>query len=398
MGGAPPTAQQLHVFRQSLQATIAEKRLEAFYPPHAAQNIDQIAARAAASIEQLCQTWRLPREIGSDVAKIGLYDVMLYIDDSGSMAFEEGGERIKDLEVVLERVSHAAGLLDDDGISVRFMNSVPPVNLADHIKSKAQIEQLMREVKFKGLTPLGTELRAKIIDDVVRRAHANQLKKPVLVITLTDGTPAGEAREAVFDTIKYANSELSRTRYGPGAIAFQFAQLGNDVKAREFLAKLDADLIVGHLIDCTSNFENEQVEMARAQPPVDLTPELWLVKLLLGAIDSSYDRKDEKQASSVPPPGAHPGQYGQQPYGQQQQQYGQQPQYAQQQQYGQKQQQYGQQPAYGQQPQYGGQQPHGQQPYGQQPQYGGLPPYGQQQQPPHGQQPPGGYGQQPKYY
>lgn len=31
--------------------------------------------------------------------------------------------------------------------------------------------------------------------------------------------------------------------------------------------------------------------MARANPPVDLTPDLWIIKLLLGAIDPSYDTK-----------------------------------------------------------------------------------------------------------
>ena len=35
--------------------------------------------------------------------------------------------------------------------------------------------------------------------------------------------------------------------------------------------------------------------MSHAHPPVELTPELWLVKLLLGAIDSSYDTQDEKR-------------------------------------------------------------------------------------------------------
>jgi hypothetical protein len=31
--------------------------------------------------------------------KLSLFDVVLYIDDSGSMAFEEGGERIDDLKL-----------------------------------------------------------------------------------------------------------------------------------------------------------------------------------------------------------------------------------------------------------------------------------------------------------
>lgn len=39
-------------------------------------------------------------------------------------------------------------------------------------------------------------------------------------------------------------------------------------------------------------YESEADEMKR-KANMDLTPELWLVKLLMGAIDSSYDAQDE---------------------------------------------------------------------------------------------------------
>jgi hypothetical protein len=116
--------------------------------------------------------------------------------------------------------------------------------------------------------------------------------------------------------------------------------------------------------------------MARASPPVDLTPDLWMIKLILGAIDPSYDTKDEKAGQAGLPPrppqqgygGPPPGQYGQQP------QYGQGPSGG-----------YGQ-PASGG---YGQQGPGGyqQQPYG-------APPGGQQgyNRPPPGPPGQGGYG------
>jgi hypothetical protein len=47
--------------------------------------------------------------------RLALYDIIIYIDDSGSMAFEEQGERIKDLELILQRVAFAATLFDEDG-------------------------------------------------------------------------------------------------------------------------------------------------------------------------------------------------------------------------------------------------------------------------------------------
>lgn len=106
--------------------------------------------------------------------------------------------------------------------------------------------------------------------------------------------------------------------------------------ATEFLAKLDSDRQFGGSVDCTSNFENESAEMARANPPVDLTPDLWVLKLILGAIDPSYDTQDEQGNAGAqggyggPPPqqggyGGPPPQQGgyggppQQGYGQQQQ-------------------------------------------------------------------------------
>jgi len=169
------------------------------------------------------------------------------------MQFEEGGERIKDLKLILERVASVATLFDDDGISLRFMNARYDIAMLENIRSEQQIDSLMRNVQFKGLTPMGTELRAKVIDGIViPKMRAGQYRKPTLVIIITDGQPAGEASNTVTETIKYASQEVGR-QFGPGGIAFQFAQVGNDLKAREFLGKLDEDPVVGRLVDCTSS-------------------------------------------------------------------------------------------------------------------------------------------------
>ncbi|KAI9768205.1 MAG: hypothetical protein M1840_005035 [Geoglossum simile] len=370
-----------------LESAIEDKKLRAFYP-QSSTVLNGIAEKAEVQIDKICSEWCIPKEVGQDIVKLALFDIILYIDDSGSMKFEEKGERIKDLRLILARVAYAASLFDTDGITV---------------------EELVDRVAFSGLTPLGTKLREKILDPLVLTpAKQRQLKKPVLVITITDGQPAGEKEGTIFEAIKGASDDLARYNYGR-AVFYQFAQVGNDERAREFLAKLDSDRQIGDLVDSTSNYEVEQDEMSNALPPIDLTPELWLVKLLLGAIDSSYDTKDEKSGSR---PQASSGQYvAQQSYGapagggpqyqgppQQQNPLPQQPGYGGQQQYPPQQPGYGgqqqyppQQPGYGGQQQYPPQQPGygGQQQYPpQQPGYGG-----EQQYPP--QQP--GYGGQRQY-
>ncbi|KAB8343184.1 hypothetical protein FH972_022774 [Carpinus fangiana] len=392
-GGAPPPGpagpQEVAAYQAALDRAVQEKQLQSLVKPGMTT---AIAQQAPGRVNELCQKWRLPQEVGRDLARLGLYDIIIYVDDSGSMAFEENGERIDDLKLVLQRVCYAATLFDQDGISVRFMNTQLPHGVGDHITSEDQINRMMSNVKFSGLTPMGRELRRKVIDDIVlKQARSGGLKKPVLVITVTDGQPAGDepSNTAVIDAVRYAVSEVQRATGSPHGIAFQFAQVGNDVKAREFLGKLDTDPAIGNMIDCTSNFEQEQQEMMQQQPPVELTPDLWVVKLLMGAIDPSYDSKDEVRsyrpgggAPPHPPAGQYgaPGGYGQAPPPGQ---YGGQPGYGQHQppqgQYG----GYGQQPP--QQPQYGGQQGgYGQQPP-QQPQYGGQQGGYGQQQPPQGQ-------------
>lgn len=175
------------------------------------------------------------------------------------MQFYDQGSRIDDLKLILSRVVSVATLFDDDGISVRFMNDQknpkPPFQPGelDGIKSEQQVEQLFTKISFAGITPLGTQLNEKVlIPMVVQKARTNSLRKPVLVIIITDGEPAGENEGTIQNVIRSASTELSRTQYGPGALSIQIAQVGRDKQANEFLKRLDNDPLVGSLIDCTS--------------------------------------------------------------------------------------------------------------------------------------------------
>lgn len=66
------------------------------------------------------------------------------------MQFEENGERIDDLKLILNRVVQAATLFDDDGISIRFMNTNLPPGMGDNVTSEHQIQSIMNSVKYSG--------------------------------------------------------------------------------------------------------------------------------------------------------------------------------------------------------------------------------------------------------
>lgn len=176
---------------------------------------------------------------------------MLLIDDSGSMSFEENGSRIDDLKLILSRVSYAASLFDDDGVQIRFLNS--QVN-GDGIRNEQQVQDLVSRATFSGMTEVGTKLQQKILEPLVLGpARAGQLRKPVLVITITDGQPVGESKNHLSNVIRQTINTLTSTHYGRGALALQFAQVGNDMQARQFLGELDEDPEIGGFIDCISS-------------------------------------------------------------------------------------------------------------------------------------------------
>lgn len=88
--GGSISAQQIE---QVLVQTVRDQHLESFYPP-GSPALQQIAQRVAAagSLDKVAQEWRLPKEIAVDLVKLSLFDTVLYVDDSGSMQFEDGGE------------------------------------------------------------------------------------------------------------------------------------------------------------------------------------------------------------------------------------------------------------------------------------------------------------------
>lgn len=41
--------------------------------------LDRIAARGAAQVNELCRRWKVPLEVGRDVVKLALFDIIIYI-------------------------------------------------------------------------------------------------------------------------------------------------------------------------------------------------------------------------------------------------------------------------------------------------------------------------------
>jgi len=268
------------------------------YPFYTFADVVRIAQHIASSgaLAQCADSWQLPPYLAQDLVKLALFDVMFLLDDSASMR-SEGTRRRDALAGILKRAADAAARFDPDGMEVAWMNA----STQQRIHNVQEAEQLTLRCAYDGrATPMGASLESKILQPLVLTpALEGRLQKPALVLIITDGRPTGssEKHEKIVKVLQHAKSTLSSTRYGADAVSFQIAAVGNDREAQEWLDSIDNDPSVGDLIDVCSDIAVESAQVKRSTG-VELTQELYCLKLLLGPIDTSYDASDENEAES----------------------------------------------------------------------------------------------------
>ncbi len=315
----PPAADQtqytIHqTIVENLWCIIVQNNLFSFYTnPRLQAIVDRLCRHDWRCVHRDLQMSSMNKTL--DLCKGGLYDIILFLDDSGSMssAEDEGRpqseanmNRYETLKHVVSTLVFCATLVDEDGISIRFMNSREQGN---GITSMGQVHQIFQQTRPSGTTPMGEQLKAKVIDGILGQyITSRQLQKPVLIVTVTDGVP--DNHSAVSNAIKYAKNLCRQNGYSDNTLEFGFAQIGRNREATEWLNKLDQDPDFGDMVDATSHFDIEQ-----AQCGPSFTASDWIIKLMLGSIDSAYDKADERG-------GQRSGGYQQQQGGYQQQQGG----------------------------------------------------------------------------
>jgi hypothetical protein len=180
--------------------------------------------------------------------------------------------------------------MDPDGIVVRFLNNSKEGN---GLSKQEDVDKMFNGVNPSGCTPLGTKLRDRILNGIVRPLlNNNELQRPVLVMIVTDGqpdtSPINEKNE-LLNVLTEAKTMFKNSKYGEFGICFSFSQIGTDKAATEFLGMLDTHPVVGNFVDCTSSYLIEKQECGP-----DFTESAYLIKLMIGAIDPAYDQSDEQ--------------------------------------------------------------------------------------------------------
>lgn len=103
------------------------------------------------------------------------------------MVFKEKGGRKKELESILRTVTEITSIFSANrarsNVTVKFING----NVSGKVQEPEDVTRLLKRATFRGETPLGTELKEKVLDGFLDQVRCKQLQKPLLVTVITDG-------------------------------------------------------------------------------------------------------------------------------------------------------------------------------------------------------------------
>ncbi|KAG7097451.1 hypothetical protein E1B28_004796 [Marasmius oreades] len=206
------------------------------------------------------------------------YDTVIIVDDSSSMI----GERWNEASKALSELASLAGQFDADGIDIYFLND-ERVGLG--MRRREAVDQLFKEVRPKGVTPIGERLETLLRGYLARLESANDsgstaaLKsiKPINYIIITDGAPTDDPESVIVQAAR----RLDAKHFPVNQIGIQFVQIGKSASAARYLQELDDNLVTKH------NLQRDIVDTTKYFG-MGLSADA-LVKILLGGINRRVD-------------------------------------------------------------------------------------------------------------
>ncbi|KAL7934347.1 hypothetical protein V8C35DRAFT_302337 [Trichoderma chlorosporum] len=184
---------------------------------------------------------KLRNEDLSETINRALYKQVIYCDDSTSMKREGRWESQKEL---VQRIAKITTMIlpKDEGVTLRFINR--DIENSDDLTLE-RLGSLLKDMDWRpgGDTPIGTNLRSKILQPLVySKLDAGTLKRPLLIIIMTDGMPEREDRTELEKVILECEKKIKDSGYPPQTVKFMIGQIGTAKSATKFLESLKQNL------------------------------------------------------------------------------------------------------------------------------------------------------------
>ncbi|KAI1177290.1 hypothetical protein F4777DRAFT_542471 [Nemania sp. FL0916] len=304
----PTTSEE---FKNNLNNMVARGGLEKFFPPNDPY-VQQVADKAAELKNDPNNLLNSPAQIDA-LAKLALYQPILYCDDSGSMWNEDNGpgtskgDRWISQTALVKKMSEIAtrAVPGNRGCHLRFINKDTPNN--NSLDSATIERELANYGRGTGWTPIGTKLKEHVLDQIVYKEinEATLLKRPFLVMCITDGFPTQErAMEGAAPGPEDANQNQDADRfrkeirkchavldakdYKPEVVRFSISRIGNitdwedKAEADKFWDGLKSDDMIQDVLYMTEDILDEKYQVKSDQKDL----EIWLLTTLLSPMQS----------------------------------------------------------------------------------------------------------------
>ncbi|PUU79856.1 hypothetical protein B9Z19DRAFT_977489 [Tuber borchii] len=178
--------------------------------------------------------------IATDLTVLTLYDVVILIDDSDSMAYEENGARKETVIQFIDYITEICSMANEsDILAMRFTKRA-----GGQKKSPGKSQEYLGHHRYSRMAGIGAGLKEILDEFVIGNPNQN---KPLLVLTVTDG--AGQKKGHLKNVIRDCVNERAGAGKGFDAVSFQFSRIGNDPGAAQLLIDLDQDPEIGEYID-----------------------------------------------------------------------------------------------------------------------------------------------------
>ncbi|KAF3903596.1 hypothetical protein AA313_de0203734 [Arthrobotrys entomopaga] len=146
-------------------------------------------------------------------------------------------------------------LPDGEGVALRFINQEAPSE-EPNIGSE-DIKQQMETLSWvpNSETQIGTNLRSKILEPLVYQKLAKsppELKRPLLVSIITDGSLSQEGRSKLVDEIMECGQQLESNGYDTESVKFFIGQVGDNKGAKSFLDSVRSNKNIERVVHVTT--------------------------------------------------------------------------------------------------------------------------------------------------
>lgn len=232
--------------------TVIEKDLFKFY---SSEQLQEIVNRVCDNDYQKLMNARNISSINvvTDFAVLGLYNMILYLDDSPSMSVCDDIESEFYRWTIQKEVAKTClfwnRIMSNDGIYVRFYNNEFEGN---DIKTMDYLEN-MCNFRFEGTKSMVEHLKTKVIDDLLVPRICNKMNKLTVVVIFTN--KKADNSDPVIETIRDFQNWYYNSPYGRESIKFSFCQIGRSNDTVNWFINLKSNSNIKNNIHFTSGYD-----------------------------------------------------------------------------------------------------------------------------------------------